>query len=792
MSHPCCPYCGSADGYITTTSPVSSSSRFVKECKSCGRIVEEYCCNVQDIFVERAEDIPLCIVTPDFKNNEKYHTPPIDDDPFESIGFITAFSTWSMELAPLYTSTTSSFCGYLAELERVLLNPVVSTSAGGVTTTTASTGSRSSTVDNLRAYFQILEVSSLLGLDRDISDHAVQLFRDCSAAGCMRNRNVEALATAALVQASREAKEARTLQEISTSANVSQKEIHRYMKILTDALKLSQPVNSNSISVYMPRFCSILDLEKSTQDLAAHIGDVVMNKSFCTRRNPISISAAAIYLSCQLEDKRRTQTEICKATALTEVTLRKVYKELLENIDDLLPANYTPVVPLEKAFPVAGSSSGRSLAFRGGLGSTIEPLSKASFVKPLSSMDSTNSSQINLGGKDANTLTAASVMEQLSLLNSSNKTSNCCSKRSMMVSNDETSGLVASPFKTAGAETSLMSARALMAKNALPDRAGPQQDAEALNISASHSTGLMHQPSVSFGKFFQDGFCSSVAAGGLPSPTARQAAENKGFSSSFESSRLHPGEFLHVAETDELSSFCPQVEGVAGKELAQDTVNDCVRIDLGRVQEMDNNSGATNCLASDCMAATTSYFSPVSQDVYKGLWDLNIAVPVPQDCIVSPHFPAQHEVEEGNIGILNLHIARHEVTPGNYSSLAVRNDNLEPLPLEGANCNSMQQVLHPAFWQSSLVSSAFSSSIDIADGENTNVTSNASKVTTLVENPVHSTSNLSGKVENRTLKPLPVSNLLEKLSRNISSKMTDSSKLDSAIVDQSYESRSYF
>lgn len=47
-------------------------------------------------------------------------------------------------------------------------------------------------------------------------------------------------------------------------------------------------------------------------------------------------------------------------TGLTEVTLRKVYKELLENWDDLLPSNYTPAVPPEKAFPTATIASGRS------------------------------------------------------------------------------------------------------------------------------------------------------------------------------------------------------------------------------------------------------------------------------------------------------------------------------------------------------------------------------------------------------------------------------------------------
>lgn len=86
----------------------------------------------------------------------------------------------------------------------------------------------------------------------------------------------------------------------------------------------------------------------------------MINKCFCTRRNPISISAAAIYLACQLEDKRKTQAEICKVTGLTEVTLRKVYKELLENWDDLLPSNYTPAVPPERAFPTTVIASGRS------------------------------------------------------------------------------------------------------------------------------------------------------------------------------------------------------------------------------------------------------------------------------------------------------------------------------------------------------------------------------------------------------------------------------------------------
>ncbi|PKI78571.1 hypothetical protein CRG98_001043 [Punica granatum] len=323
-----CPYCSAAQGRCATT----SSGRSITECASCGRVVEERQHHPYHLFHLRAQDTPLPLA-----------------DPFEPTGFITAFSTWSLEPRPLSLRTSISFSGHLAELERIL-------------ETSNPSGPSSSTVavDNLRAYMQIVDVASILGLDYYISEHAFKLFRDCCSATCLRNRSVEALATAALVQAIREAQEPRTLQEISIAANVPQKEIGKYIKILGEALQLSQPINSNSISVHMPRFCSLLQLNKSAQVLATHIGEVVINKCFCTRRNPISISAAAIYLACQLEDKRKTQAEICKVTGLTEVTLRKVYKELLENWDDLLPANYTPAIPPEKAFPTTAIASTRS------------------------------------------------------------------------------------------------------------------------------------------------------------------------------------------------------------------------------------------------------------------------------------------------------------------------------------------------------------------------------------------------------------------------------------------------
>jgi len=84
----------------------------------------------------------------------------------------------------------------------------------------------------------------------------------------------------------------------------------------------------------------------------------------------IWLSTAAIYLACQLEEKRKTEAQICKVTGPRighTLTLRKVYKELLGNWDDLLslPPDYTPATPPEKAFPRTSITQGAQQVYQG-------------------------------------------------------------------------------------------------------------------------------------------------------------------------------------------------------------------------------------------------------------------------------------------------------------------------------------------------------------------------------------------------------------------------------------------
>jgi transcription initiation factor TFIIB len=206
MSQPSqCPYCrASGPARCATTQP--PLSRAVSECSSCARLVLERHLHTHPFFPLLPSIHPLPLVTPDLAASAPSSPPPNDDDdPFLPAGFVSAFSAFSLERHPVLARSASAFSGQLAELERALAvdSPASSTPdpAGPLVS-----------VDSLRAYLQIVDVASILRLDRDIADHAFDLFKECSTATCLRNRSVEALATAALVQAIREAREPRTLQ----------------------------------------------------------------------------------------------------------------------------------------------------------------------------------------------------------------------------------------------------------------------------------------------------------------------------------------------------------------------------------------------------------------------------------------------------------------------------------------------------------------------------------------------------------------------------------------------------
>lgn len=333
-----------------------------------------------------------CVVAPDHLHN--YLVDDIPNDPYCTPGFITAFRLLSPLREPVYAASARTLSGSLAEMERIIGETLFSGYVGynGRAPGSAAkkeelseSGERNKSGGDARhtlvAYFEIVELASILCVDRETTNLAIRTFRHTANNTSLRNRNVESLATAAFVSAAERrwmeyqewlkeknmptASESEqpaensedgrrpapqeewptpprhlTVEEISAAANLDTNDVLKYLKVVHVALRKQRPENSSSITAHMPTFCRRLDLPEKTRNLAIGIAEKAMQNNICSRRNPPSISAAAIYLACQLDGIRKTQMEICRATPTTEVTLRKVHKELVRDQSVVTPDWY--------------------------------------------------------------------------------------------------------------------------------------------------------------------------------------------------------------------------------------------------------------------------------------------------------------------------------------------------------------------------------------------------------------------------------------------------------------------
>ena len=105
---------------------------------------------------------------------------------------------------------------------------------------------------------------------------------------------------------------------------------------------LSRPLH---VEACRPSFIAYADkfkLDTDTLVLAIDILNAAVRLNLSSRRNHTSLSAAALFLACCLQAVKLTQHDYCQQIGLTEVTLRKVNKELGLHWKQLVPADYQP------------------------------------------------------------------------------------------------------------------------------------------------------------------------------------------------------------------------------------------------------------------------------------------------------------------------------------------------------------------------------------------------------------------------------------------------------------------
>jgi len=190
----------------------------------------------------------------------------------------------------------------------------------------------SSTERNLaRALGELNTVGSRLKLPRHVIEQASAIYRKLLKNNMVRGRSINGCAAACLYMSCRQAKIARTLDEVTSASSINKKEIGRCYRWIYKELDISVPISK--ADGYISRLTSELELKTPTEILARKIVSVIRQLRLTGGRNPISIASAAIYVASSVSGKKRTQGEIANAANITEVTIRNRYKEFLNRVE---------------------------------------------------------------------------------------------------------------------------------------------------------------------------------------------------------------------------------------------------------------------------------------------------------------------------------------------------------------------------------------------------------------------------------------------------------------------------
>ncbi|MBA5942569.1 MAG: transcription initiation factor IIB [Methanophagales archaeon] len=180
------------------------------------------------------------------------------------------------------------------------------------------------------ALSEIERMASVLKLPPNIREAASMLYRKAMKKDLIRGRSIESIAAAVLYISCRQYCVPRTMAEIGDISQVRVKEIRRTYRYLLRELDLKViPVSPVD---FVPRFCSLLDLNGAIQSRAIEILKRATEDELTSGRGPIGLAAAAIYIAAILSGEHRTQKKVSDATGVTEVTIRTRYKELSEHL----------------------------------------------------------------------------------------------------------------------------------------------------------------------------------------------------------------------------------------------------------------------------------------------------------------------------------------------------------------------------------------------------------------------------------------------------------------------------
>ncbi len=184
---------------------------------------------------------------------------------------------------------------------------------------------------NLKTAFVILNtIKTKLAIPDMVIEKAAYIYRKAMVKKMTRGRSISGLIHASLYAACRETNTPRTLQDIAHAGNITKKDLatnyRNLIKILDLNLKPYDP------SEFITRISSEVGISEKTRRDALNILSKAVEKEISVGKNPVGLAAAALYLSCMMNNEEKSQDDIAKVSGITTVTIRNRVKCLRKDL----------------------------------------------------------------------------------------------------------------------------------------------------------------------------------------------------------------------------------------------------------------------------------------------------------------------------------------------------------------------------------------------------------------------------------------------------------------------------
>ena len=178
----------------------------------------------------------------------------------------------------------------------------------------------------LQAFSELDRLKDALGLSDAIVQKTAYIYRKAQDKRLIRGRSTSSILAAAIYIACREMGAQRTLHDVTKVADVKRKDLSRSYRLLVRELDIKVPLADPLKCI--AKIANKANLSEKTRRVAMSTMSELVEKEISAGKDPMSLAATVLYVSCLVNGETATQRDIAQAAGVTEVTIRNRFNDL--------------------------------------------------------------------------------------------------------------------------------------------------------------------------------------------------------------------------------------------------------------------------------------------------------------------------------------------------------------------------------------------------------------------------------------------------------------------------------